>query len=347
MNYFTEALKQELQSQITGGNAVPMTGGLGSNPAIPLPAEQEAIPYVVPTASGIVDNSVDMQGVIEAVTAYNNGENVSPEESYETLRPLQDTLSMSRGIDQTELTFTESARVPRSVLEAGVSSRPLSFNRDEQGRPVESLVPRPRPDDLKTTKPQEMQEELPSNIDFGFIGAQEGYRTSMYVPKDNDGSVFGRSGPTIGTGVDIGQRSVEDLEGLPEEIINKLAPYTNMSGESAARFVENNPLVLTEEEVATINSWAKQQETNRLISQWEQDSEIPWSSLTTQQATVVASVMYQYGSNRNPETGLMATPRFWRAATSGNWDAVERELRNFGDDYGSRRLREANYLARN
>lgn len=181
---------------------------------------------------------------------------------------------------------------------------------------------------------------LPSNIDFSFIGQQEGDESSMYVPM-SQGRAIDSSGPTIGMGVDLGQRTAEELEGLPEDLRRKLAPYTNMKGQEAVNFVRQNPLTLTDEEREIINSWSKQEETNRLIALWERDSEIPWEDLTRQQATAVASVMYQYGSYR------VRTPNFWRKATSGDWTGVEQELRNFGDKYGPRRTREANYLAGN
>jgi peptidoglycan hydrolase-like protein with peptidoglycan-binding domain len=96
MNYFSEELEQELQSQVSGGNVKPVAGGLGANPNVSVSPEQESVPYVQPTASGIIDNSVDTQDVIEAVTAYNNGENADPEESYETLKPLEQTLDLGR-----------------------------------------------------------------------------------------------------------------------------------------------------------------------------------------------------------------------------------------------------------
>ena len=178
---------------------------------------------------------------------------------------------------------------------------------------------------------------LPSNIDFGFIAQQEGDKSSMYIPME-DGKAMDSSGPTVGMGVDFGQKSPRELEGLPQELRTKLEPYTNMRGQEAVNFVRNNPLTLSGEERQIVNAWSKQAETSRVISLWERDSDIPWSSLTPQQATAVASVMYQYGSYR------VRTPSFWRAATSGDWSAVERELRNFGDSYGARRNREANYL---
>ena len=178
---------------------------------------------------------------------------------------------------------------------------------------------------------------MPANIDFDFIGQQEGVKSSMYVPKKN-GQVLGDSGPTIGIGLDLGQRNVSDLKGLSPELIEKLSPYTGMKGSEADSFVENNPLTLTSDELTEVNAWTKKTETDKLLKRWAEDSDIAWSDLTPQQATVVASVSYQYGTG---------APKFWSHVTSGDWDAAEAELRDFGDEYKSRRLREARYLAGN
>ena len=63
-----------------------------------------------------------------------------------------------------------------------------------------------------------------------------------------------------------------------------------------------------------------------------------FDDLTKEQATVVASVAFQYGNLATE------TPKFWAYVTSGNWVAAAKELRNFGDKYPSRRKLEANYL---
>ena len=178
---------------------------------------------------------------------------------------------------------------------------------------------------------------IPANIDFDFIGQQEGIKSSMYVPKKN-GQVLDDSGPTIGVGLDLGQRNVSDLEGLSPELIDKLSPYTGMKGSEADSFIKENPLTLTSEELAEVNAWTKKTETDKLLKRWAEDSDIAWSDLTPQQATVVASVSYQYGTG---------APKFWSHVTSGDWAAAEAELRDFGDKYKSRRLREARYLVGN
>jgi len=176
------------------------------------------------------------------------------------------------------------------------------------------------------------------NVDFEFIKQKEGFKTSMYVPKKKSGQVLGKSGATIASGFDLGQRNENDLTGLPPSLINKLKPYLGKKKKVAAKFVKDNPLSITESEANIINAFAKEQEMSRLIKTWNSSSDVRWEDLSVPQATAVASVHFQYGN-------LPAkTPKFWRYTTTGDWSAARDELDNFGDDYPTRRKSEADYL---
>jgi len=176
-------------------------------------------------------------------------------------------------------------------------------------------------------------------VDFDFIKEREGYKKSMYVPKDKKGTVLGKSGATIASGFDLGQRNEADLKGLPTALVKKLKPYLGKKGSVADTYVKNNPLTLTTKEADQINKFAKKQEINRLKDDWESASDVAFEDLTKEQATVVASVAFQYGDLPTE------TPTFWRHVTNGDWDKAEAELRNFGDEYTTRRTAEADYLA--
>ena len=180
------------------------------------------------------------------------------------------------------------------------------------------------------------------NVDFDFIKEREGYKNSMYVPKDKKKKVLGKSGPTIASGFDVGQRSLSDLKGLPATLVVKLEPYLGMKGAAADAYVTANELTLTNEEIDTINKFSKKQEINRLKEDWEgSTSTLGFDDLTEAQATVVASVAFQYG-NLPTEA-----PTFWKHVTNGDWDKAEAELRAFGDKYPTRRTAEADFLAGN
>jgi len=183
------------------------------------------------------------------------------------------------------------------------------------------------------------EEATPDLIDFAFIMEQEGFEQDIYVPRDEDGvTALDKSGPTIASGFDLGQRNLADLAGLPPALISKLEPYLGLKKQAAIDFVKANALNITEEETAIINSFAKDQETGRLIKLWNKTSKTPWGDLTSEQATVVASVAFQFG-NLSTEA-----PKFWGHVTKGNWDKAIGELRNFGGPTPSRRIREADYL---
>jgi LysM repeat protein/GH24 family phage-related lysozyme (muramidase) len=205
---------------------------------------------------------------------------------------------------------------------------------------------------LPTNKPLTQQEMLDvntplgdtkvvaANVDFDFIKAREGYEKKMYVPKSK-GKVLGKSGPTIASGFDLGQRNEADLAGLPPALVDKLKPYLGKKGVAADAYVKSNPLTLTTKEADQINKFAKKQEVDRLKDDWESASDVDFEDLTKEQATVVASVAFQYGDLPTK------APTFWRHVTNGAWDKAEAELRSFGDKYTTRRVAEADYLAGN
>ncbi|MDB4425699.1 pesticin C-terminus-like muramidase [bacterium] len=181
-----------------------------------------------------------------------------------------------------------------------------------------------------------------ANVDFDFIKKREGFEKDVYVPKGSDGKVLGKSGATVASGFDLGQRNEADLKGLPSALVTKLKPYLGKKGASADTYVTNNPLSLTEEEANTINTFAKKQEIDRVKEDWDNSSSTKdFKDLTKEQATVVASVAFQYGDLPTK------TPTFWKHVTAGDWDKAEAELRNFGDAYSTRRKLEADYLAGN
>jgi len=183
---------------------------------------------------------------------------------------------------------------------------------------------------------------VPANVDFDFIKKREGYKLSMYVPTDKKGNPLDNSGSTIASGFDLGQRNEADLKGLPTSLVSKLKPYLGLKGSSADTYIKANPLVITDAEGVTINKFAKQQEIDRLKKDWENSSSsVAFDDLTKGQATVVASVAFQYGDLPT------RAPIFWKHITNGDWSKAEQELRNFGDSYSSRRKLEANYLVNN
>lgn len=175
-------------------------------------------------------------------------------------------------------------------------------------------------------------------IDWDFISKKEGGSALKgYVP-DPDGS---KSGVTIATGFDLGARNIKDLEGLPQDLQSKLAPYLGLQGQNAAAMLRQRPLEITAKEAKQIDKMSKGAAVNKLQREWNKRAEETggkrFEDLSSAQQTVAASVAFQYGS-------LSKTPNFRKAMQSGDWTKAINELNNFGDSYSTRRKSEAQYL---
>ena len=177
-----------------------------------------------------------------------------------------------------------------------------------------------------------------NNIDFDFIADQEGRAINNgYVPTRRDGTVVGQSGVTVGTGVDLGSKNDAYFDGLDESIKAKIRPHFGKKRTAAQTSLQNKPLTLTDSEVATLDRFVKEKELDTLRDKWNEDSDTDFDDLPTNQATAVASTYYQYGQQ-------MFDHNYWDQTTSGDWEAARDNLRNYGDNYNSRRNREATYL---
>jgi hypothetical protein len=175
-----------------------------------------------------------------------------------------------------------------------------------------------------------------SKINFSFVSQLEGGATCTgYVPD----ALHSKSGVTIATGFDIGQRSAKDLVMLlPKKIAVKLTPYCQLTGIAAQQTLSETPLALTELEVQVIDVCVKRQLTELLQHRYNQRSSVDFEHLPEQAQTVIASVAFQYGNLAK------RCPTFWGFVITQNWLAMVNELNNFGDRYTSRRLKEANYF---
>lgn len=169
-------------------------------------------------------------------------------------------------------------------------------------------------------------------IDAQFIRDLEGFTTKGRVPHA-EGS---KSGVTIGIGVDLGHTDLNKLN-LPEELYKKLVRYQGKKGKRAVKFLQHNPLVLTEEEAMLVSQLSLLRYTTFAKNHWNADAEVKWGSLPDFIQTIVFSVLYQYG---RPER----VPKFWKHITSLDLKNAIAELRDFGDSYPTRRNKEADYL---
>ena len=171
-----------------------------------------------------------------------------------------------------------------------------------------------------------------SNIDWEFILKQEGFETTGYVPDAKNS----KSGVTIASGFDLGQRNENDLTGLPKEIIELLTPFLGFTGVKAEEIAGN--LNVSNDQAKIINEFAKSTELAKLKTKWQNSTGTSFDDLPTEQATVLTSIAFQYGDLES------RTPNFWKQATSGDWVSAYKNLLKFGARYTKRRISEANYL---
>ena len=101
-------------------------------------------------------------------------------------------------------------------------------------------------------------------VNYSFISELEGgAQLKGYVPD----AANSKSGVTIATGFDIGQRSREDLERMffiaRPSLIDKLLPYCEQHGEHAQMMLNLMPLKVSEDEATLIDGQGSPQAVNR------------------------------------------------------------------------------------
>ena len=185
-------------------------------------------------------------------------------------------------------------------------------------------------DEMLKNRPKKSIKKVENKVDYSFIEKLEGNKTTGYVPSNN-------SGVTIASGFDLKERTYESLikDGMSKELAEKLKPYTGVSGTDAKKIAKN--LKITKDEQKIINEIGHSSSARDVVNQYKKATGKNFNDLTIAQQTVVMSVGYQYGR-------FSRTPKFWEAVKKGDWDAVIKELENFGDDFPTRRKKEAGLL---
>ena len=173
---------------------------------------------------------------------------------------------------------------------------------------------------------------------FAFIRQEEGSESEGYTLPVKDHPL---SGVTIANGLDLGQHDEDSLRrmGLTDDLIELFTPYFGLQGADAKAFLEENPLSISSEQKSFIEDKLDEDDYKRFSNFWNSsETYTPWENLKPEQQAVLLSVFRQYG---NLPT---RTENFWGYASTGDWDGVLRELRNFKDETPDRRNREADLL---
>lgn len=174
-------------------------------------------------------------------------------------------------------------------------------------------------------------------IDFSFIKELEGgVLLSGYVLDGSDAE----SGVRIANGIDLGlyTDSMFRVLKISPVLRGKLYPYVGKKGDDAKSYLKEFPLRLSENEAENFIRSAQYQKLESLISLYKKDSGTELHLIPSAWQTVIASLEIQY-SNINEKH-----PLFWQFVTKQNWGEALSLLRNFGDQFSTRRNTEADYI---
>lgn len=181
---------------------------------------------------------------------------------------------------------------------------------------------------------------MPENIDYKFLSDLEGgSKTTGYVPAAG----VSKSGVTIATGFDLGQRNESDLKSLKLDatLIAKLKPYLGLKSTDAQTLLKKTPLSITVVQAQAIDKAVKSAHITKLKTKYDTvpGNKKKFFDLPSEAQTVIASVSFQYG------VGLdIRAPKFWKVVTAQNWQEAIKILKAFGDAYPTRRKKEAALL---
>lgn len=198
-----------------------------------------------------------------------------------------------------------------------------------------------------------MNKDHGTKIDFKKIadfenGEDKGPALDMYVPWIPDKS---KSGPTIGTGIDLGQQSKKELEKLTfpglndaekTALLKKLEPYFGLQKQAACNYVAKNPLSISEKEANALTTAVKKPNIERAKKLWNDGSpEKKFHELEPEQQTVILSRTYQEGKGWTTRETLKP---FLDAAKEGDWETAASVYQDGNAGYPQRFLLEYNLL---
>ena len=154
------------------------------------------------------------------------------------------------------------------------------------------------------------------------------------------------SGVTIGAGVDLHAQTASGLaaDGVPQSIIDSLAPYMNpsLTGSAAtAALTANGGLSLSASDAQTLTTDVMNNYIARTEAVFNAHSQVQtFSELPADTQTAIVDLAFQY----NPESLPSRAPSFFNDIATGNWIQGANELDDFGDAFPSRRQAESGLL---
>lgn len=169
-------------------------------------------------------------------------------------------------------------------------------------------------------------------IDWAWVGGLEGRSLAGYVPDS------GRSGVTIATGCDLAWLTDTELLQMPNLCGTRFRPYRGLTGVTARNFVGAHPITISEADADGVDQVTFAADVATISTAFARDSHTAFSTLPNRAQTVLASVAFQYGNLARK------CPHFWAVCVARDYAGMVRVLRDFGDEYSTRRNKEADYL---
>lgn len=192
------------------------------------------------------------------------------------------------------------------------------------------------------------------NIDFSVLEKSEKFTTEGYVPvctatsiKNKNpvcsgksvGDAIGKSGVTVGTGVDLGQMNEYDLKRLrlPEHIYKAVKPYLGKRGAEALKMPK---LQLMGIDAKILSDRIKDNIISVIVKRYEDKSGKVFNSLSINIQTAIVDYFYQYGQN-----SMLVSPhnKFWESIVNNEWKEAVKFL-NEQLQYKDRRKNEAELI---
>jgi len=186
---------------------------------------------------------------------------------------------------------------------------------------------------------------MPRQIDWSELGVLEGFETKGYVPLNRKTHQFiGKSGVTIGYGVDLGQRSAAEIKALPlpSSTIAKLMPYALLKGYQAADALRFRPLQVSVLEARMITAAVWNRVFDQLAANYNARSPVDFDDLPKEAQNVLASMALNFGPALH-----IATPNTFKLACERRWKEMSEVLKKFpskNPELSVRRYREGTML---
>lgn len=151
-----------------------------------------------------------------------------------------------------------------------------------------------------------------------FLSKEEGGQRLKAYPPPAKGS-----GVTVGTGVDLGTKTKNDLKriGISDGLISKLEPYLGKKDDAARRALKRETLRLTKDEADELDLKVRGDIESTIDAKFQKASGSSIADLPGPARTVVQSLAYNFGPNVDE-----SLPTIWKAIVAKDWPKLQKLL---------------------